>query len=132
MMNEPETIRRILSMRTIAVVGLSDKEGRPSYGVASYLSEHGYKIVPVNPTIKEWRGKKSYARLEDIPIPVDVVDVFRRSEDVPPIVKSAIAVKAKAVWMQEGIINDAAAGEAERAGLLVIMDKCMMKEHAKA
>lgn len=131
-MNDKETIRRILAMKTIAVVGLSDKEERPSYGVASYLKGHGYKIVPVNPMIAEWKGEKSYPTLEAIPFAVDVVDVFRKSEDAPPIVKSAIAIKAKAVWMQEGVVSPAAADEAERAGLLVVMDKCLMKEHKAA
>lgn len=131
-MNEPDAIKRILAMKTIAVVGLSDKEDRPSYRVASYLKEHGYRIVPVNPMIGEWQGEKSYARLEDIPFAVDVVDIFRRSEDVPPVVKSAIAIKAKAVWMQEGVISEGAAQEAKNAGLLVVMDKCLMKEHNAA
>ena len=131
-MNEPETVAKILAMKTIAVVGLSDKPERPSYGVAAYLKGHGYRIVPVNPMIGEWLGEKSYAKLEDIPFAIDVVDVFRKSEDVPPIVASAIAIKAKAVWMQEGVVNPAAAAEAEKAGLLAVMDRCLMKEHRKA
>lgn len=128
-MNEPGTVAKILAMKTIAVVGLSDKEDRPSYRVALYLKGHGYRIVPVNPMIGEWLGEKSYARLEDIPFKIDAVDVFRRSEDVPPIVKSAIAIGAAAVWMQEGVVSEAAAQEAESAGLLVVMDRCMKKAH---
>ena len=130
-MNEPETVAKILAMKTIAVVGLSAKEDRPSYRVASYLKEHGYRIVPVNPMISEWKSEKSYPDLATIPFKIDVVDIFRKSEDVLPIVKSAIAIGAAAVWMQEGVINDAAAQEAEKAGLLVVMDRCFMKEHAK-
>jgi len=130
-MNEPGTIGRILKMKTIAVVGLSDKGKRPSYSVASYLKEHGYEIVPVNPMIMEWCGLKAYPLVEAIPFPVEVVDIFRKSGDAPPIVASAIAIGAKAIWMQEGVINVAAAQEAEKAGLLVVMDRCLMKEHAK-
>ena len=131
-MNEPETIAKILSMKTIAVVGLSDKEDRPSYRVASYLKGHGYRIVPVNPMITEWQGEKSYPNLEAIPFPIDIVDIFRKSEDVPPIVKGAIAIGAAAVWMQEGVVSEDAAREAEKAGLLVVMDRCLMKEHKAA
>ena len=131
-MNEEETIKRILAMKTIAVVGLSDKEDRPSYRVATYLKGHGYEIIPVNQMISEWHGLKCYPALEALPKKIDVVDIFRRSEDVPPVVKSAIAIGAKAVWMQEGVVNEAAGKEAEKAGLLVVMDRCMMKEHAKA
>ena len=131
-MNEPETIAKILSMKTIAVVGLSDKEDRPSYRVASYLKGHGYRIVPVNPMITEWQGEKSYPNLEAIPFPIDIVDIFRKSEDVPPIVKAAIAIGAAAVWMQEGVVSEDAAREAEKAGLLVVMDRCLMKEHKAA
>jgi len=131
-MNAPETIAKILSMKTIAVVGLSDKEDRPSYRVASYLKGHGYRIVPVNPMITEWQGEKSYPNLEAIPFPIDIVDIFRKSEDVPPIVKGAIAIGAAAVWMQEGVVSEDAAREAEKAGLLVVMDRCLMKEHKAA
>lgn len=128
-MNEPETIRKILSMKTIAVVGLSDKEGRPSFVVASYLSEHGYGIIPVNPAISEWRGKKSCPSLQAIGRPVEVVDIFRKSEDAAQVVDEAIAIGAKAVWLQEGVMNPAAAQKAEASGLLVVMDRCMKKAH---
>jgi len=131
-MNEPETISRILrGSKTIAVVGLSDDPERPSYGVASYLVENGYKVIPVNPNITEWDGIKAYPDLEAVHENIDVVDIFRRSESVPDIVDDAIAVKAKAVWMQLGVINEGAARKAEKAGLLVVMDRCMKIEHAK-
>ncbi|MCX8174923.1 MAG: CoA-binding protein [Candidatus Micrarchaeota archaeon] len=130
-MNEPETIARILAMKRIAIVGLSDKQDRPSFLVASYLSGQGYEIVPVNPMISEWMGRKSYPRLEDIPFPVEVVGIFRKGEEALPAVKSAIAIGAKAVWMQEGVVNEEAAGVARKAGLLVVMDRCLMKEHKK-
>ena len=119
------------SSKTIAVVGLSAKSDRPSYRVASYLKENGYKIIPVNPGAKEILGETCYPDLGSIPVPVDVVDIFRRSEGVPAIVEEAIEIGAKAVWMQEGVINEEAAAQAMEAGLLVVMDKCMLKEHRK-
>lgn len=131
-MNEPETISRILrESKTIAVVGLSDDPERPSYGVASYLMGRGYRIIPINPNIAEWNGLKAYPDLKDVKMKVDVVDIFRRSEFVGDVVDEAIAVKAKAVWMQLGVINEGAARKAEKAGLLVVMDRCMKIEHAK-
>lgn len=119
--------------RTVAVVGLSDKPERPSYDVAGYLAAHGYVIIPVNPMIKEWKGIKAYPSLSDIPkgVKVDVVDIFRKSEDVPPVVDEAIKIRAKAVWMQLGIVNEAAAEKARKAGLSVVMDRCMKIEHAR-
>ena len=119
------------SSRVVAVVGLSPKPDRPSYGVASYLKGKGYKIIPVNPRAEEILGVPSYPDLSSIPEPVDVVDIFRRSEEVPAIVEEAIEIGAKAVWMQEGVINDEAATRAEEAGLRVVMDRCMLKEHQK-
>jgi len=116
---------------TVAIVGLSDKPDRPSYVVAKYLKEHGYHIIPVNPQVEQVLGETSYPDLLSIPRPVDVVDIFRRSEDVPPIVDQAIKIGAKVVWMQEGIINEEAAKKAREAGLEVVMDKCMKKEHEK-
>ena len=123
----------ILRLKTIAVVGLSDKPERPSYDVASYLSAHGYRIIPVNPRIREWKGIKAYPTLSDIPKEekVDVVDIFRKSEDVPPIVDEAIKIGAKAVWMQLGIVNEESAARARAAGLGVVMDRCMKVEHGK-
>jgi len=124
--------REILnSSQVVAVVGLSPKSDRPSYQVASYLKEQGYRIIPVNPTVKEILGELCYPNLGSIPEPVDVVDIFRRSEEVPDIVEEAIKIGAKAVWMQEGVINKEAAAQAREAGLLVVMDKCMLKEHRK-
>ncbi len=117
--------------RTVAIVGLSSNPERPSYIVGKYLKEHGYKIIPVNPNEKAVLGLKSYPDLASIPRKVDVVDIFRRSEDVPPIVRDAIKIGARAVWMQEGIKNDEAASEAKKAGLKVVMDKCMRKQHIK-
>lgn len=117
--------------RVVAVVGLSSKTDRPSYEVASYLKEQGYKIIPVNPMEKEILGEICYPDLASIPEPVDVVDIFRRSEEVLPIVGEAIKIGAKAVWMQEGVVNGEAAARAREAGLLVIMDECMLKEHQR-
>ncbi|MBI5747235.1 MAG: CoA-binding protein [Nitrospirae bacterium] len=117
--------------RTVAVVGLSPKEDRPSYNVAKYLKSKGYRIIPVNPNAREVLGEASYPDLKSIPEKVDIVDIFRRSEDVPPIVDEAIAIGAKVVWMQEGIINHEATERARKAGLEVIMDRCMLKEHKR-
>jgi predicted CoA-binding protein len=117
--------------RTIAVVGLSNRRHRPSYGVSQYLQSVGYRIIPVNPAETEVLGEKCYARLEDIPERVDVVDIFRRSEFVPEIVESAIRIGARAVWMQEGVIHADAAERARRAGLTVVMNACLLKEHIK-
>jgi predicted CoA-binding protein len=129
-MGIPEILR---NSKVIAVVGLSDKPERPSYGVASYLLEHGYTIIPINPNISGWKGLKAYASLGNIPksVQVDVVDIFRKSEDVPPVVDGAIKIKAKTVWMQLGIINEAAAAKARAAGLNVVMDRCMRIEHSR-
>ncbi len=126
----PEEIRQLLSTaRVIAVVGLSDKAYRDSHRVAAYLQQHGYRIIPVNPTVASVLGEKAYARLQDVPEKIDVVDVFRRPEAVPEIVDSAIAVGAKAVWMQLGIAHNAAADKARAAGLQVVMNKCILVEH---
>jgi uncharacterized protein len=117
------------SARTIAVVGLSPKPFRASYGVSEFLQSAGYRIIPVNPGIREVLGEKAYARLEDVPEKVDIVDVFRRSEAVPEIVDAAIRIGARAVWMQEGVADESAAARARAAGLLVVMDTCILKEH---
>lgn len=119
------------SSRVVAMVGLSAKPERPSHRVASYLKEQRYKIIPVNPEEKEIVGETSYPDLASIPERVDVVDIFRRSEEVPAIVEGAIKIGAKAVWMQEGVVNEAAASRAREAGLMVIMDRCMRKEHLR-
>jgi predicted CoA-binding protein len=115
--------------RTIAVVGLSPKPYRASYGVSEFLQSVGYRIIPVNPNLREVLGEKAYARIEDIPEKVDIVDVFRRSEAVPEIVESAVRIGAGAIWMQEGVVNEEAAAQARAAGLLVVMDSCILKEH---
>ncbi len=119
------------SARTIAVVGLSSRPFRPSFGVADYLQSAGYRVIPVNPNEREVLGEKSYPRLEDVPEAVDIVDVFRRSEFVSEVVESAIRIGAKAVWMQEGVIHSRAAERARQAGLIVVMDLCILKEHMK-
>jgi predicted CoA-binding protein len=116
---------------TIAVVGLSSRTHRPSYGVAQYLQSAGYKVIPVNPGEKALLGQKAYARLEDIPQPVDIVDIFRRSQYVPEIVESAIRIGAHGVWMQEGVIHAEAGERARSAGLFVIMDTCILKQHIR-
>jgi predicted CoA-binding protein len=117
--------------RTIAVVGLSSKHHRSSRGVAQYMQSVGYRIIPVNPNETEVLGEKAYARLEDVPVHVDTVNIFRRSEYVPEVVRSAIAIGAHAIWMQEGVVNHEAAETARQAGLHVVMDACIMKEHVK-
>lgn len=114
--------------RIIAVVGLSSKPGRASFGVAQYLQSSGYRIIPVNPHEKEVLGEKAYAKLEDVPDKIDMVDIFRRPEEVPPVVESAIGIGAKTVWMQEGVVHSAAAERARKAGLAVVMDLCIAKE----
>jgi predicted CoA-binding protein len=117
--------------KTIAVVGLSSNPRRPSYEVAAYLQRVGYRIIPVNPNEMEVLGEKAYARLEDVPESIDIVDVFRRAEEVPPVAESAIAVRAKVLWMQLGIANAEAAEKARGAGLIVIEDACMLVEHKR-
>ena len=119
------------SARTIAVVGLSSKRYRPSYGVAEYLKRAGYRIVPVNPLETEVLGEPAYPDLDSVPGPVDIVDIFRRSEFVPAVVEASIRKGAKVVWMQEGVIHDGAARRAESAGLIVVMDRCILKDHRR-
>lgn len=131
-LNDVKTIEHILSeCKTIAVVGLSSNPIRPSYGVSRYMQQHGYRIIPVNPNETEVLGEKAYATLRDVPEPVELVDIFRRSEDAGAIVDEAIALGAKAVWLQEGVIDEAAAQRALDAGLLVVMDRCILKEHMR-
>lgn len=130
--NSPETIKRILDeCRTIAIVGLSSKPTRPSYGVAGYMQRAGYRIIPVNPNEIEVLGEKAYRSLAEVPEKIDLVDVFRRSEEAGAVVDEAIAVGAKAVWLQEGVIDDEAAQRGSDAGLMVVMDRCWLKEHAR-
>ena len=127
-----DPIREILEQsKTLAVVGLSSKCMRPSHGVSEYMQEHGYRIIPVNPQEESVLGEKCYASLDEVPEPFDVVVIFRRPEFVPEVVEAAIRKGAKAVWMQEGVIHEAAAARACAAGLKVVMDRCILKEHAK-
>ncbi len=125
------SIQSILGLKTIAVVGISDNPERPSNFVAKFLEEHGYNVIPVNPNLSEWEGKKCYPDLLSIPVKVDIVDIFRRPDAVPPIVDEAIAIKAKVVWMQEGIVNEEAAAKARDAGIEVVMDRCMKIEYTR-
>jgi uncharacterized protein len=125
-----DSIRDLLQRsKTIAVVGLSDSPMRPSYGVSAYMQSQGYKIIPVNPIIAETLGEKSYPTLRSIPEKIDIVDIFRRPEYVEDIVDQAVELKIPAVWMQEGVINQKAAQKAEKAGIFVVMDLCILKEH---
>jgi predicted CoA-binding protein len=117
--------------KTIAVVGLSSNRLRPSYGVAAYLQSAGYKIIPINPNETEVLGQKSYARLEDVPEPIDIVEVFRRPEHVPAVADSAVAIGAKVLWLQQGITSATAAETAQVAGLTVVEDACLFVEHKK-
>jgi predicted CoA-binding protein len=130
--NSHETIRRIVDeCRTIAVVGLSSDPSRPSHGVSGYMRRQGYRVIPVNPNESEVFGEKSYPALAAVPEKIDLVDVFRRSEEAGKAVDEAIAVGAKAVWLQEGVIDSDAAQRALDAGLLVVMDRCWLKEHLR-
>ena len=131
-MDDISSLRRILkTCRTIAVVGLSADWHRPSFFVAKYLQEHGYRVIPVNPRYETILGEPCYQRLEDIPEKVDMVDVFRRGEDVGPIAASAIAIGATCLWQQIGVKNEAAAARASAAGLEVVMDRCVKIEHGR-
>ena len=127
-----DTILEILKkFKTIAVVGLSSNPMRPSFGVTEYMQGEGYRIIPVNPNETEVLGEKSYARLEDVQETIEIVNVFRRAEEVPPVVESAIRVGAKVVWMQLGIENEEAAANARVAGLVVVEDACILVEHRR-
>ena len=130
--SESDRITELLNTaKTIAVVGLADSPLRPSYGVSHYMHSQGYRIIPVNPNIKEWEGEKAYASLLDVPEKVDIVNVFRRPEFVPDVVDQAIQIKAPAIWMQEGVVHEEAAKKARQAGIFVVMDLCILKEHRK-
>jgi predicted CoA-binding protein len=117
--------------KVIAVVGLSSKKSRPSFGVSQYMQRAGYRIIPVNPNETEVLGEKAYASLDAVPEKIDIVDIFRRSESVPEIVATAIRLGTKAVWMQEGVVHEEAAAQARAAGLTVVMDRCILKEHQR-
>jgi predicted CoA-binding protein len=126
--NESGIAKLLASSKTIAVVGLSSKPFRPSFGVSQYLQSVGYRIIPVNPNESSILGEKSYDRLEDIPEKIDIVDIFRRSELVPEVVDAAIRIGARAIWMQEGVADEPSAALARSAGLFVVMDLCIAKE----
>lgn len=131
-MNNDDALKEILlSAKTIASVGLSSNQEKESYGVASYLKEQGYRVIPVNPTAAEILGEKAYPDLQSVPEKIDVVQVFRKPEDVPPVVDDAIKAGAKVIWMQEGIVNEEAAQKARDAGLQVVMDACMRASHKR-
>jgi uncharacterized protein len=127
----PSISEILTSARTIAVVGLSNKRYRPSYGVAEYLQRTGYRVIPVNPQESEVLGEKCYPDLDSVPEPVDIVDIFRRPEFVPEIVEAAIRHGAKVIWMQESVVHEEAARRAEAAGLAVVMDRCILKDHRR-
>lgn len=132
MLSELEIRDLLHTVRTIAVVGLSDNPSRDSYGVARYLQRNGYRIIPVNPQLRApVLGEEPYASLRDLPMPVDLVDIFRRSEFVPEIVEEAIAIKAPAIWMQLGVISPEGAARARAAGIGVVMDRCIAIEHRR-
>ncbi len=127
---ETEQITELLrNAKTIAVVGLSSSPMRASYGVSVYLQSQGYRIIPVNPEVREVLGEQAYPTLRDVPDNIDVVDIFRRPEFVPEIVEQAIERKVPAIWMQETVIHEAAAAKARQAGIFVVMDRCLLKEH---
>jgi predicted CoA-binding protein len=129
-----ETIRELLgTSKIIAVVGLSSKRFRPSYSVSQYMQSAGYRILPVNPNETKVLGEEVFATLEEIPreIRVDIVDIFRRSEEVPEVVEAAIRIGARAVWMQEGVVHEGASARAKAAGLIVVMDRCILKDHQR-
>ncbi len=131
-MPDPDPITDLLKRaRNIAVVGLSNSPLRPSYGVAAYMQSQGYHIIPVNPTISAALGEKAYPSLLDVPEKIDIVDIFRRPEFVPDVVEQAIKLKVPAVWMQEMVIHEQAAEKARQAGILVVMDRCILKEHRR-
>lgn len=128
-----DSIRDVLKQsKTIAVVGLSDNPLRASHGVSAYMQMQGYRIIPVNPNCDFVLGEKSYPSLLDVPEKIDIVNIFRRSEFVPPIVDHAIQLKVSAIWMQEGVIHEGAAQKARQAGIFVVMDACILKEHRAA
>ncbi len=129
---DDQFLREILSgSRTVAMVGLSAKPERDSYQVAAYLKEHGYRVIPVNPGVGEVLGERAYASLADIPEPVDIVDIFRRPEDAPAVVAQALVLKPRAVWLQLGVGSREAAQVAGRAGIPVVMDRCLKMEHIR-
>lgn len=133
-MQDDSLIRDLLTnAKTIAVVGLTDNPMRPSHGVSAYMQQQGYRIIPVNPSVHEVLGEKAYARLSDIPkdVKIDIVDVFRRSDAVPGVVDEVLALNLPAIWLQETVVHEQAAAKARKAGVKVVMDKCILKEHRR-
>ena len=131
-MPKAEKIAELLrSAKTIAVVGLSNNPARTSNGVSAYMQSQGYRIIPVNPAISEALGEKAYPTLSEVPEKIDIVNVFRRSEYVPEVVEEAIRVGVPAIWMQEGVVHEAAAEKARQAGIFVVMNRCILKEHGR-
>jgi len=131
-LSEAEKIEELLkSAKTIAVVGLSDNPARTSYRVSAYMQSQGYRIIPVNPAISEALGEKAYPTLSEVPEKVDIVNVFRRSEYVPEVVDEAIRLGVPAIWMQEGVVHEEAAEKARQAGIFVVMNRCILKEHGR-
>jgi len=125
-------IQKILELKNIAVVGMSKNEEKPAHFVPRYLLDHGYNVIPVNPTITEVLGRKSYSSIADVPADIDIVEIFRRSEDVPPVVNDAIKKKGiKVIWMQSGIYNEEAERKAKENGVDVVFNRCMMVEHSR-
>lgn len=132
-MNEPELIEEILEhVKTVAVVGFSPKPGRPSSNIAAYLKKHGYRVIAVNPAIEKGLEEKAYPTIAAIPEKVDLANVYRRDKDIPAVVDDAIAAGVKYLWIQEGIVHEEAAQKAERAGIRVVMDRCIYKEHIRS
>ena len=130
--SEAEQITNLLQKaHTIAVVGLTDSPLRPSHGVSAYMQSQGYRIIPVNPNIEQSLGERAYPTLADVPEKIDIVNIFRRPEAVPEIVEQAIQLKVPAIWMQEGVIHQASAKKAREAGIFVVMDRCILKEHRR-
>lgn len=129
---EGERIADLLkNSKTIAVVGLTDSPIRPSYGVSSYMQSQGYRIIPVNPKVRDSLGEKAYASLLEVPEKIDIVNIFRRPDAVPEVVEQAIQLNVPAIWMQEGVVHEAAAEKARKAGIFVVMDRCILKEHVR-
>lgn len=130
--SETQRIAELLkSAKAIAVVGLSDSPSRTSYRVSEYMQSQGYRIIPVNPSIRESLGEKAYASLSEVPGKIDIVNIFRRSEFVPEVVEEAIRLKLPAIWMQEGVVHEPAAEKARQTGIFVVMDRCILKEHSR-
>ena len=131
MTNDADMIEMLRAARTIAVVGLASKRMRPSYGVAAYMQQHGFRIIPVNPAETEVLGEKAYATLSDVPEKIDIVDVFRHSDAVPAVVDEAVGLGVPYLWLQEDVIHEKAAERARAAGMKVVMDRCISKEHRR-